>query len=184
MIGWVDAEVFRRITRGNGLFSAPAVEAGQRICVALDVLDRWAGVFEFSLRSNGNADTDGVLYYRDDHGDWGEAVSGGGSYAAWGVPWSPSTHAWDGDAVLRLGCSGKDFDGGDGEPVLVLVHIGFVRQDVAHIEIDNQREQRLIEVTSPVGGFAALTFGRRPTTFRFLDDGHAALGRSTYTPHL
>jgi hypothetical protein len=120
------------------------------------------------------------VYYRDDDGRWDEAGSGGAGFLSWGTPWSPSVHRWHGEAAHSLGCSGLDFEDEAGELVLVLVHVGFVRPDVAYIEVDDQRGVRVIETASPVGGFAVLTFGEQASTFRYLDRNRSVLGQSIY----
>jgi hypothetical protein len=61
--------------------------------------------------------------------------------------------------------------------------MGFVRREVAHIEVDDLRGMRRIAMTSPVGGFAVLSFGAQPVRFRYLDRSQSVLSRSSYEPH-
>ena len=179
----MDLDLERWLTSGRGFFDSEVIEPSHGTpYVAADVVDRWAGVFAFSLGSKGDVYADGLLHYRTDAARWEEVSSGGGIYGSWPVPWSPPSDGWDGEPILQLGCSGCDFEGDDGEDVLVLVHVGFVRPDVVELEIEDIRGSRTVAVTSPVRGFAALTFGSDTTVMRCRNDVGAVLGESSYRP--
>lgn len=181
--GHVDEPLLRMVTQGRGLSTSgqlgtsPAVE-----CLAVDVIDRWAGAFEFSLTADGNAEAEGIIYYFAPDGRWHHAGEGGGSFGGWDVPWVPRIDGWDGRPFLSLGCYGSEFEDDDENDVLVLVHLGFVRPGVTNVEVSDSRGQRSRPVDSAVGAYAVLALGDGKTTFRYRDSAGRVLAESDYVP--
>jgi hypothetical protein len=184
---WPVEDAFvRRLTSDRGLATSDQIEPTHGLqFLAYDVVDRWAGLFGFALSSNGDATSDGILFHQRDGREWEETVSGGGRFGGFNVPWTRPVDGWHGRAFLSLGCSGKEFDDGETEDedasVFVLVHVGFVRQDVAAVEVSDGRRIRTVPIASPVGAFTALTFGDGESTWRYVDGSGAVVDEDTYS---
>jgi hypothetical protein len=178
----VDDEELLQLTRGSGLATTRVLLPSDRMqFLAIDTVDRFAGVFGFALTPKGDAIAGGVLYCRSDS-SFDEVTSGGGSYGGFDVPWSPRDGGWGTSPVLNMGTSGTNLETSEGEDTLVLVHTGFVRPGVTGIEIDDERGVRRVEVISPCGAFATLTLGSSTVTFRYLTHDDEVVGVTTYEP--
>ena len=128
--------------------------------LAVDVDDRWAAVFRFSLGSDGEYSTEIELAQLAGPAKWEWLSSGGLRGIGWyGLPWESPPERWDGAHLLSFGASGRDVELDDGSDRRMVAVCGFASDTTEMVRVVSSGRERWIK-PSPTGAFVAVAVGQ------------------------
>jgi len=142
---------------------------------AIDVLGPYGAVFRFSADEGGAWYASCAVACRADDGSWRDTGSSGTHGAPLELPWKPSSRTLNGQTIAIFGSGGMDV--GEGTSTFLRSIFGFVDPSVRHLRVSDTTRERVIEVSSPVGAFAALVLSGSAVELQGINEAGEDVGQ-------